>query len=160
MSWAKALALNLIDQGFNVTGFDISEAHRERAESEANTLAQLENKGHFVKAADLNQVLDSLVKPRVIALSVPAGNIVEAVIDDLLDAGLEQDDIVIDTGNSLWTDTEARESKYRGRLRFFSTAVSGGEVGARTGPSLMASGDKKRMELREADVGSDFCQGG
>ncbi|NOH78329.1 NADP-dependent phosphogluconate dehydrogenase [Vibrio sp. RE86] len=138
----KSLALNLIDQGFDVTGFDISEAHRERAQSEANALAQQVNKGSFVKASDLNHVLDSLVKPRVIALSVPAGNIVEAVIDDLLVAGLEQDDIVIDTGNSLWTDTEAREAKYRGRLRFFSTAVSGGEVGARTGPSLMASGDK------------------
>ena len=138
----KSLALNLLDQGFNVTGFDISEAHRERAESEAKELAQKVDKGSFFKATDLNQVLDSLVKPRVIALSVPAGNIVEAVINDLLAAGLEQDDIVIDTGNSLWTDTEAREDKYRGKLRFFSTAVSGGEVGARTGPALMASGDK------------------
>ena len=139
----KSLALNLLDQGFNVTGFDISEAHRERAESEAKELAQKADKGSFFKADDLNQVLDSLVKPRVIALSVPAGSIVEAVIDDLLAAGLEQDDIVIDTGNSLWTDTEARELKYRGKLRFFSTAVSGGEVGARTGPALMASGDKE-----------------
>ncbi|WP_117232407.1 NADP-dependent phosphogluconate dehydrogenase [Vibrio maerlii] len=138
----KSLALNLLDQGFNVTGFDISEAHRERADSEAKELAQQANKGGFVKAADLKQVLDSLVKPRVIALSVPAGNIVEAVIDDLLAAGLESDDIVIDTGNSLWTDTEARDQKYHGKLRFFSTAVSGGEVGARTGPALMASGDK------------------
>ncbi|MFM2587885.1 NADP-dependent phosphogluconate dehydrogenase [Vibrio sp. TBV020] len=138
----KSLALNLLDQGFNVTGFDISDAHRERAEAEAKELAQQAGKGSFITAIDLNQVLDSLVKPRVIALSVPAGNIVEAVIDDLLTAGLEQDDIVIDTGNSLWTDTEARELKYRGKLRFFSTAVSGGEVGARIGPALMASGDK------------------
>ncbi len=138
----KSLALNLLDQGFNVTGFDISEAHRERANSEAKALAYQAGKGRFIKATDLIQVLDSLVKPRVIALSVPAGNIVEAVIDDLLAAGLEHDDIVIDTGNSLWTDTEARELKYRGKLHFFSTAVSGGEVGARTGPALMASGDK------------------
>ncbi|WP_394126438.1 NADP-dependent phosphogluconate dehydrogenase [Vibrio hepatarius] len=139
----KSLALNLLDQGFNVTGFDISEAHRERAETEAKQLAQQVGKGGFVKATHLNQVLDSLVKPRVIALSVPAGNIVESVIDDLLEAGLEQDDIVIDTGNSLWTDTEAREQKYQEKLRFFSTAVSGGEVGARTGPALMASGDRQ-----------------
>lgn len=139
----KSLALNLLDQGFNVTGFDISEAHRERAEQEAVVLSKQVGKGQFVKATDLSQVLGSLCKPRVIALSVPAGAIVESVIDDLLEAGLEQDDIVIDTGNSLWTDTEAREKKYQGKLRFFSTAVSGGEVGARTGPALMASGDRE-----------------
>tara|TARA_Y100001956_G_scaffold82782_1_gene105582 strand:- start:533 stop:2026 length:1494 start_codon:yes stop_codon:yes gene_type:complete len=138
----KSLALNLLDQGFNVTGFDISDVHRERAEQEAGALIQQAGKGQFVNATDLSQVLESLVKPRVIALSVPAGSIVESVIDDLLDAGLEQQDIVIDTGNSLWTDTEAREQKYQGKLRFFSTAVSGGEVGARTGPALMASGDR------------------
>ena len=112
----KSLALNLLDQGFNVTGFDISEAHRERAESEAKELAQKVDKGSFFKAADLNQVLDSLVKPRVIALSVPAGSIVEAVIDDLLAAGLEQDDIVIDTGNSLWTDSVQREEQYKSKF--------------------------------------------
>jgi len=138
----KSLALNLLDQGFNVTGFDISEAHRERAEQEASVLSKQVGKGQFVKATALSQVLESLSKPRVIALSVPAGAIVESVIDDLLEAGLEQQDIVIDTGNSLWTDTEAREQKYQGKLRFFSTAVSGGEVGARTGPALMASGDR------------------
>jgi 6-phosphogluconate dehydrogenase len=139
----KSLALNLLDQGFNVTGFDISNAHRERAEQEAAVLSKQAGKGQFVKATTLGQVLESLSKPRVIALSVPAGAIVESVIDDLLEAGLEQQDIVIDTGNSLWTDTEAREQKYQGKLRFFSTAVSGGEVGARTGPALMASGDRQ-----------------
>lgn len=144
----KSLALNLLDQGFDVTGFDISESHRDRAESEALQLSKMPfaqgqtEKGAFFKATDLVQVLNSLVTPRVIALSVPAGHIVEAVIDDLLKAGLENDDVVIDTGNSLWTDTEAREQKYLGKLRFFSTAVSGGEVGARTGPALMASGDR------------------
>lgn len=138
----KSLALNLLDQGFNVTGFDISSGHRERLQAEAAELTKQSGKGSFINANGLSQVLDSLNKPRVIALSVPAGSIVESVIDDLLDAGLEQDDIVIDTGNSLWTDTEAREQKYQGKLRFFSTAVSGGEVGARTGPALMASGDR------------------
>ncbi|RTZ18139.1 NADP-dependent phosphogluconate dehydrogenase [Vibrio aquaticus] len=139
----KSLALNLLDQGFNVTGFDISHDHRERTQTEAEELAKQSGKGSFLNASDLSHLLASLVKPRVIALSVPAGSIVESVIDDLLEAGLEQNDIVIDTGNSLWTDTEAREQKYQGKLRFFSTAVSGGEVGARTGPALMASGDRE-----------------
>ncbi|KOO15271.1 6-phosphogluconate dehydrogenase [Vibrio xuii] len=142
----KSLALNLLDQGFNVTGFDISNAHRERAEQEAAVLSKQAGKGGFVKATALSQVLESLSKPRVIALSVPAGAIVESVIDDLLEAGLEQQDIVIDTGNSLWTDTETREQKYQGKLQFFSTAVSGGEVGARTGPALMASGERQAWD--------------
>lgn len=54
----------------------------------------------------------------MIALSIPAGNVVEHVIDDLLKAGLEPQDIVIDTGNSLWTDTIARETKYQGNCSF------------------------------------------
>jgi len=63
-------------------------------------------------------------------------------INKLLDAGLQADDIVVDTGNSLWTDSVTRCKRYEGKLIFFTTAVSGGEVGARFGPSLMPSGDR------------------
>ncbi|MFB9213851.1 NADP-dependent phosphogluconate dehydrogenase [Vibrio sinaloensis] len=142
----KSLALNLLDHGFNVTGYDINQQNRMQLEREANTLAEHESKGRFFSAENLSQLLGSLEKPRVIALSVPAGSIVESVVDELLSAGLSHDDIVIDTGNSLWTDTEAREKKYAGQLRFFSTAVSGGEVGARFGPALMASGDESAWQ--------------
>lgn len=139
----KSLALNLLDHGFNVTGFDIDELNRTRAQSEADLLMQIDGKGHFVLAQDLTELLENLELPRVIALSVPAGEVVDRVINDLINAGLSREDIVIDTGNSLWTDSEEREKRYHDKLRFFSTAVSGGEVGARTGPSLMASGDRE-----------------
>src|SRR5206468_10686231 len=57
-----------------------------------------------------------------------------------LGAGVETDDIVVDCGNSLWTDTIRREKQYADRCRFFGSGVSGGEVGARFGPSLMPGG--------------------
>ncbi|USD42526.1 NADP-dependent phosphogluconate dehydrogenase [Vibrio sp. SCSIO 43135] len=146
----KSLTLNLLDQGFNVTGFDISEVHRERAKLEGNQVSTIaENKGQLNIVESLEALLASLEQPRVIALSVPAGNIVDSVIDELLSAGLETDDIVIDTGNSLWTDTEARAQRYQDKLRFISTAVSGGEVGARTGPALMASGEQSAWQFVE-----------
>ena len=126
----KSLALNLVDHGFAVTGFDISDKHRQAALNDAKALIQQSDKGQLITVDSLAELLKSLTKPRVIALSVPAGEIVDNVVQDLLNAGLSSEDIVIDTGNSLWTDTEARELHYQGQLRFFSTAVSGGEVGA------------------------------
>ena len=139
----KSLALNLLDNGFNVTGFDINQQNRERATEEGEELSTQPSKGRLHIVENLTELLESLQSPRVIALSVPAGEIVDSVIEDLLNVGLSREDIVIDTGNSLWTDSERREQQFKGHLRFFSTAVSGGEVGARTGPSLMASGDRE-----------------
>ncbi|MGL5358326.1 MAG: NADP-dependent phosphogluconate dehydrogenase, partial [Shewanella sp.] len=95
----------------------------------------------ILACADLRQMLESLKKPRRLVLSVPAGAAVDGVCSALIAAGIEADDIVIDTGNSLWTDTVEREARYQGQFIFFSSAVSGGEVGARFGPSLMPSGD-------------------
>lgn len=132
----KSLLLNLLDHRFNASGFDINADFRIRAKQEATALG----KGEFTKVDSLESLLASLKTPRIIMLSVPAGKVVDDVINSLLKAGLLPDDIVIDTGNSLWTDSESREHQYCGRLRFFSTAVSGGEEGARYGPALMASG--------------------
>ncbi len=142
----KSMVLNLLDRGFNVAGHDINLDNRSRANKEAELLAQQHGKGLFVALDSLTQLLANLETPRVIALSVPAGEVVDSVIEELIEAGLEAQDIVIDTGNSLWTDSERRECHYQGKLRFFSTAVSGGEVGARTGPSLMASGDESAWQ--------------
>ncbi|TNF17334.1 MAG: NADP-dependent phosphogluconate dehydrogenase, partial [Vibrionaceae bacterium] len=145
----KSLALNLVDHGIKVAGYDLNQANRIRTLQEAASLSTIAGKGQFAAADDLAHLLSLLDKPRVIALSVPAGDIVDQVITQLLDAGLEPQDIVIDTGNSLWTDSERREHVYTGRLRFFSTAVSGGEQGARHGPSLMASGDQEAWAFIE-----------
>ena len=71
---------------------------------------------------------------------VKAGPAVDAVVDQLVQAGLGRDDLVVDCGNSLFTDTIRREKAYADRCRFFGSGVSGGEVGARFGPSLMPGG--------------------
>jgi 6-phosphogluconate dehydrogenase len=71
---------------------------------------------------------------------------VDALIEQLLGAGVEPDDIVVDCGNSLWTDTIRREKQYADRCRFFGSGVSGGEVGARFGPSLMPGGHPASWE--------------
>lgn len=134
------LVLNLADNGFTVAGYDLDK------EKVQQLLLQDEHERMCeqarVKACDsFTELLHNIASPRIIFLSVPAGEPVDHVCRHLIDAGIEADDIVVDTGNSLWTDSVAREQQYQGQFIFFSTAVSGGEVGARFGPSLMPSGD-------------------
>ena len=72
---------------------------------------------------------------------VKAGAAVDALVQQLIAAGAEKDDLIVDCGNSQWTDTIRREKAYAGQCRFFGSGVSGGEIGARFGPSLMPGGD-------------------
>ncbi|MFQ6370270.1 NADP-dependent phosphogluconate dehydrogenase [Shewanella sp. YIC-542] len=137
----KNLALNIVDNGYKVAAFDLDAEKVSAAEQQA--LNEVPAREQMLQGHDSMQgLLQSLSKPRLLLLSVPAGKPVDGVCQALIEAGIEADDIVIDTGNSLWTDTIAREQHYRGQFVFFSSAVSGGEVGARFGPSLMPSGDR------------------
>lgn len=136
----KNLTLNLADNGYKVACFDL---HQVKVD-EALAQDKLENKTEHARLIGCNsytELLAQLSTPHTIIVSVPAGAPVDHVCDHLIDAGISADDIVIDTGNSLWTDSVERESLYKGKFIFFSTAVSGGEVGARFGPSLMPSGN-------------------
>jgi 6-phosphogluconate dehydrogenase len=91
-------------------------------------------------APTLEAFVASLARPRKIQLMVKAGAPVDAVIAQLLPL-LEPGDIVIDGGNSLYTDTERRDGELAARgLRFIGAGVSGGEEGARKGPSIMPGG--------------------
>lgn len=136
----KNLALNIADNQYRVSVFDLDPV-------KVNGVLQQEKQERvgqelrITGCANLSEMLASLTKPRILVLSVPAGAPVDGVCAALISAGIEADDIVIDTGNSLWTDTVEREQHYQGQFIFFSSAVSGGEVGARFGPSLMPSGD-------------------
>ncbi|QDZ90660.1 NADP-dependent phosphogluconate dehydrogenase [Shewanella decolorationis] len=136
----KNLALNIADNQYRVSAFDLDPV-------KVNGVLQQEKQERvgqdlrITGCANLSEMLASLAHPRILVLSVPAGAPVDGVCHALISAGIEADDIVIDTGNSLWTDTVEREKRYQGKFIFFSSAVSGGEVGARFGPSLMPSGD-------------------
>lgn len=138
----KSLVLNLADNNYKVACFDLNE------EQVARTMAQDKTENttgveRLIACASLEELVKSTKSPRVFMLSVPAGKPVDAVCSSLIEAGISQNDVVVDTGNSLWTDSVAREQQYKDKFVFFSTAVSGGEEGARFGPSLMPSGDEK-----------------
>lgn len=136
----KNLTLNLADNGYNIACFDLD---KEKIDGIcAQDAAERGDKpSRVVGCRSYTELLKHLKAPHLIILSVPAGDPVDHVCHHLIDAGIRPDDIVVDTGNSLWTDSVAREKQYKGKFIFFSTAVSGGEVGARFGPSLMPSGD-------------------
>ena len=136
----KNLVLNLADNGYKVACFDLDQTKIDAilAQDDAERLV---DEPRVVACRSYTELLANLKAPHTIILSVPAGEPVDHVCHHLIDAGVQADDIVVDTGNSLWTDSVARDKKYKGKFIFFSTAVSGGEVGARFGPSLMPSGD-------------------
>ncbi|NTS76979.1 NADP-dependent phosphogluconate dehydrogenase [Catenovulum sp. SM1970] len=137
----KNLGLNLADNGYSVAAFDLDHAKIDAilAQDEAERGEQAQR---IFACSSFTELLNKLKKPHLIILSVPAGAAVDSVCENLIGAGLQPDDIVVDTGNSLWSDTVEREASYKGKFIFFTTAVSGGEVGARFGPSLMPSGDR------------------
>lgn len=134
------LLLNMADNHFPVVGFDINRQKAEAFEASANP-------GTIVKGVyELASMVSQLKKPRKIMILVPAGKAVDDVIDHLL-ALLEKDDIVIDGGNSHFTDTLARIKFLQEKgIHFMGIGISGGEMGARTGPSIMPGGDEIAWE--------------
>ncbi|MBT0586552.1 NADP-dependent phosphogluconate dehydrogenase [Alteromonas oceanisediminis] len=136
----KNLTLNLADNGYRIACFDLDQSKVD-AIIEQDAAERGDAPARVEACRSYTELLSKLNAPHMIILSVPAGDPVDHVCHHLIDAGIAADDIVVDTGNSLWTDSVAREQQYKGKFIFFSTAVSGGEVGARFGPSLMPSGD-------------------
>ncbi|MFT5757854.1 MAG: 6-phosphogluconate dehydrogenase [Alteromonadaceae bacterium] len=135
----KNLVLNLADNGYSIAAFDLN------SEKVNDVIAQDKSENNSAEqrvygCSSFTELLARLKPPHLIVLSVPAGSPVDQVCESLIGAGIQPDDIIIDTGNSLWVDTVAREKKYKNNFILFSSAVSGGEVGARFGPALMPSG--------------------
>ena len=129
------LALNIADHGFRVAVYN-----RTSEKTETFVQAHLDTPGGLVGCATLEELVQSLRRPRKVLLMVKAGSGTDAVIDQLAPL-LEGGDILIDGGNAQWTDTIRRERALAERgLRFIGSGVSGGEEGARFGPSLMPGG--------------------
>ena len=153
----RNLLLNMADHGYAVTGYD----------KDPKMLQLLEEVGkeHALKGfASLEDFVQSLELPRRIVLLVPAGAIVDSVIAELSPL-LEKGDMIIDSGNSHFTDTTRRALALADQgLHFFGMGISGGEEGARFGPSMMPGGDKKAysamkevLESISAKVNGDPC---
>jgi 6-phosphogluconate dehydrogenase len=104
------------------------------------------SEGTFIRCDDYAQLKTALTAPRAVLIMVKAGPAVDQVIADIL-PHLEPGDILIDGGNSLYTDTARRAAalKEKGML-FLGMGVSGGEEGALKGPSMMPGGDKAAWE--------------
>ncbi|RMG45321.1 MAG: NADP-dependent phosphogluconate dehydrogenase [Acidobacteria bacterium] len=134
------LARNMIDHGVSVVAWDID---RERVAR----FGREEPAGRAVGAEDLEDLVARLPRPRRILVMVPAGRAVDSVLDRLAPL-LDRGDVVIDGGNSYYGDTERRQRSLDARgVSLVGLGVSGGEEGARHGPSLMAGGDLRAYQL-------------
>ncbi|RYY64610.1 MAG: NADP-dependent phosphogluconate dehydrogenase [Chitinophagaceae bacterium] len=131
------LLLNIADQGYAVIGFDLKEER-------ARALEEAARPGTTVKGVtDIAAFAAALKSPRKIMMLVPAGKPVDAVIANLL-PHLREGDILIDGGNSYYKDTQTRIRQLQPQgIHFFGMGVSGGELGARLGPSMMPGGDEE-----------------
>ena len=135
----RNLARNFARRGHRVGGFDLDPEAGAR-------LSALEPDHSFDVASSLEEMVARLERPRRIVLLVNAGRAVDAVLDGL-DPLLEEDDIVVDGGNSLFRDTDRRAARAESRpWRFVGMGVSGGSEGALHGPSMMPGGDREAWE--------------
>ena len=135
----RNLVLNMSDNGYNVAGFD-------KNTSQVDLLKKDTADRNIFSTSNLNEFLNTLKTPRVIMLLVPAGKIVDEVIQELKPL-LTEDDLLMDCGNSHFTDTNIRiEQLEKSTIHFMGVGISGGELGARHGPSIMPGGTQKVYE--------------
>ena len=134
------LLLNMADHGFKVIGFDLNREKTIQFEKAAR-------EGTIVKGVNtLAEMVSNLKKPAKLMMLVPAGKPVDDVIRDLLPL-VEKGDIIIDGGNSHYIDTQRRILSLQDKgLHFMGIGISGGEQGARLGPSIMPGGDMDAYE--------------
>jgi len=128
------LILNMNDNGYVVSAYN-------RTTSKVDEFIANEAKDtNVVGVHSLEELVSTLKSPRKIMLMIKAGDAVDQEIDKLIPL-LEKGDIIIDGGNSLYTDTIRREKYVSSKgLLYVGTGVSGGEEGARRGPSIMPGG--------------------
>jgi 6-phosphogluconate dehydrogenase len=129
------LVLNMADHGFKVCVFN-------RTTSKVDEFLAREAKGTTVEGAwSLQELCSKLKRPHRIMIMVKAGTVVDQTIETLLPF-LESGDIIIDGGNSLFIDSERRTKALKEKgILYIGTGVSGGEEGARFGPSIMPGGN-------------------
>lgn len=126
---------NIHEHDFTVAGYDKDPA-------KVNALNAEIPGGETLAFSDLKQFINSLETPRNIILLVPAGKVVDFVLEDLK-AYWGENDVIVDCGNSHFTDTQRRLlALANSKVHFMGMGISGGEAGARYGASIMPGGDK------------------
>ena len=136
------LVLNMNDKGFKVAVFN-------RTVSKVDDFLSGAGKGHdtIYGAHSMEEFIGLLERPRKVMLMVKAGSVVDSFIEMVLPF-LEEGDLIIDGGNSHFPDTIRRTKELEAKgILYIGTGVSGGEEGARMGPSMMPGGNKKAWPL-------------
>ncbi|MBV7295503.1 NADP-dependent phosphogluconate dehydrogenase [Corynebacterium sp. TAE3-ERU12] len=134
------IARNFARRGHTVAVYNRS------AEKTQALMDQHGSEGNFIASESIEDFVASLERPRRALIMVQAGPATDAVINQLADA-MEPGDIIIDGGNSLYTDTIRREEAIRARgLHYVGAGISGGEEGALNGPAIMPGGTKEAYE--------------
>ena len=135
----RNLLLNMADHGFSVAGYDKDPSKVEALKIEAE-------KRDIHCTTNLKDFISNLRIPRTIILLVPAGAPVDSVINELV-VYLQKEDLIIDSGNSYFKDTNLRTIRLKEKgILFMGIGISGGEEGARHGASIMPGGLKKAFE--------------
>lgn len=151
------LALNMADHGFKVAAYN-------RTASLTKEVMEKTPHKNLQGFYDLAEFLHSLKSPRRVMLMIKAGKPVDSVIDELIPQ-LDKGDIIIDGGNSFFEDTIRRYKYLQEKgINYFGVGISGGEKGARFGPSIMPGGNKDEykhvqpiLEAISAHVGEEPC---
>jgi 6-phosphogluconate dehydrogenase len=150
------LARNFESRGYEVVVYNRT--------AQVTTDFAKEFKGSFSPVFSLSDLVAKLKRPRKLIIMVKAGAPVDAVIQELLPL-LEEGDVIMDGGNSHYTDTKRRQGECSARnILFMGVGISGGEEGALKGPSIMPGGDLAAWELTKeilqsaaAKVGDEPC---
>ena len=130
----KNIALNFSDNDMNVVVFN-------KSKNKINDLIHESSKKNISGFTKLDEFVKNIESPRKILLMVPSGKATKSVADELLEI-LDNDDILIDGGNSFYKDSVELGNKCKKKkIRFVGMGVSGGETGARHGPALMLGTD-------------------
>ncbi len=152
------LLLNMADHGYSAVGYD-------RVADRVRDLDRRRAPGHAIRGTGSPRECMALLKsPRVVVILVPAGPPVDAALRDLIPL-CRPADILIDCGNSHFTDTALRQKALaRKGIHFLGVGISGGEKGARHGPSIMPGGPREAyvwvkniFEAIAADVRGEPC---
>lgn len=153
----RNLLLNIADKGFDVTGLD-------KDDEKVSSLNHMSGSAGLKATTSPSEFVASLKSPRKIMMLVPAGPAVDAVIGELLPL-LEEGDLLMDGGNSYFKDTDRRFQRLTEKgLHYMGVGISGGEEGARHGPSIMPGGTAEAyaiaspiLEAAAAKANGDSC---
>lgn len=153
----RNLVLNMLDHGFSVAAYNRHQEKVKELEHEASAK-------NMLGTNSLEELVNAILPPRPIMLMVSAGAPVDDVISELMPL-LDLGDLIIDGGNSHYKDTDARAKRLAEQgIDFLGVGISGGEKGARFGPSIMPGGQKIAydrvrpiLEAVAADVDGERC---